>query len=490
MAAMMSHMIVGTHESATRDALRSNSNRSTRVCLPLARWPPALAMLALGLACASEPEPRARISAPSGRRGESTAQRLHRHGVNCMDELEREDCAVRNFRELLALNPSERDLVGDATFRLIRIYKRRGDQESVTELTRQYWDLGMEKQNIGVLPHTAHYFPREVSILSSFDLERFHASPLGRSLSKDSRDWLFTCDDARRERLSEARRKRQEERREERRKANGDAEPSQDARADKSREDKRHAQREKRKPPVYEDGHCQLARALGQNDLTGWKRTVNGHNHDDTSISVSLITVDGADDLLTQAQLAGRIQATDDGLFTLSNVEYADGPVGVATLDAGELALAPLPLLRDLRDELDAREETLSTEITKFTERMPDDASMFVVLSREAMLDGFSEGGPLTHLMPSPEGLLVGVVLHRYSGVFVRMPTNDPLKMQLMLPILYRMMQVNDGDTSSSLMDSDTFGDVDLAPSADGKALIFSAVLTVDQTRRLIDGEI
>lgn len=451
--------------------------------------------LAVAMAtCASEPPDRVRVNPPSGKRGESTAQRLHRHGVNCMDELEREECAVRNFRDLLALDPPERDLVGDATFRLIRIYKRRGDQEAVTELTRQYWELGKDRRNLAALPYTARHFPADISIVSAFDLDRFNASPLGRILDQDSRDWLFTCDDARREQLRAEREAKRAERDKAREAAQAD-QPERETRRDERRERRRDDDDDnERRGTVYDDGHCQLARALGQSSLDGWQRTVNGQHHEDPTRSLSLIAMPDADKRLAEAVTAGRIATTDDDLYTLVDVEFAGEPVGVATLDKDELTLAPLPLLRQLRTALDAREASLSGELIDFAERVPEDAAFYMVMSRDAMLYGFEQGGPLSQLMPSPEGLLVGVVLHRYSGVFVRMPTSDPLKMQLMIPVLYRLMQgdgatVKNGDDETSPAESDIFGDLDLAPSADGKAITFSAVLSLDQTRRLIDGE-
>ncbi|TPV93796.1 MAG: hypothetical protein B7733_18630 [Myxococcales bacterium FL481] len=95
--------------------------------------------------------------------------------------------------------------------------------------------------------------------------------------------------------------------------------------------------------------------------------------------------------------------------------------------------------------------------------------------------------------MASPDGLLVTVVLYTYSGVFARMPSSDPVKLQLTVPVLYRLMQgvavVDDGTTDSSASHHSQFGNLDLALSPQGDAITFSAVLSPQQSRRLIDGD-
>src|SRR5690606_39657229 len=60
------------------------------------------------------------------REGESEAERLYRHGRDCMDTLERDDCAIDYFEQLVELGPDRPHLVCDSTLQLGALYSRHG----------------------------------------------------------------------------------------------------------------------------------------------------------------------------------------------------------------------------------------------------------------------------------------------------------------------------------------------------------------------------
>ena len=67
-----------------------------------------------------------------------------------MDEFDRPDCALENLEQVVSLTPNDRALTGDAIFRLIKLYKRAGEQERLTQLIRKYWELGKKRNDASV----------------------------------------------------------------------------------------------------------------------------------------------------------------------------------------------------------------------------------------------------------------------------------------------------------------------------------------------------
>ncbi|HVH97720.1 MAG TPA: hypothetical protein VM869_03380, partial [Enhygromyxa sp.] len=148
------------------------------------------------------------------REGESEAERLYRHGRDCMDTLERDDCAIDYFEQLVELAPDRRDLVGDATFRLVELYRRHDRAEQATLLLRKFWEIGMDRGSAGVVPYGARFAPETITTMVMVDVDRLKASRLHQDLPADAKDMMFTCDEARREQLAaevEARREAKEQ---------------------------------------------------------------------------------------------------------------------------------------------------------------------------------------------------------------------------------------------------------------------------------------
>ena len=90
-----------------------------------------------------------------------------------MDEFDRPDCALENLEQVVSLNPNDRALTGDSIFRLIKLYKRAGEQERLTQLIRKYWELGKKRNDASV--------PASVPArLSSSTPARAHLPPSAR----------------------------------------------------------------------------------------------------------------------------------------------------------------------------------------------------------------------------------------------------------------------------------------------------------------------
>src|SRR5688572_14392073 len=138
------------------------------------------------------------VAASGPTRHESEAQRLHRKGVHCMEVLERNDCAIENFEGLLQAHTNERELVTDGMLRLIRLYEKEGRADDIPVLLRDFWDVGRKRRSQGHVPHSTRYFPEELNILVNIDTPRIVASGVMQRLGPEARDYVFTCDEARR----------------------------------------------------------------------------------------------------------------------------------------------------------------------------------------------------------------------------------------------------------------------------------------------------
>ena len=250
------------------------------------------------------------------RPGESEAERLYRHGRDCMEVIERDDCAIDYFEQLIALEPDRRDLVGDATFRLVELYRRHEKEEDATLLLRKFWDLGMSYASAGVLPYGLRFAPEGVSTVFMVDAERLQQSGLHASLPQDAKDMMFTCDEARREQLSADAKARREAREQQRL-----AEMSEQERAEYEKRRKRMSfgrserrerteeEREQERAIYGGRGWCQLAAALGVTDPRGFEKFLGARNHDDAGESLAIVRVEDLETKLAAAVEAGRIVA-------------------------------------------------------------------------------------------------------------------------------------------------------------------------------------
>ena len=444
------------------------------------------------------------------RPGESEAERLYRHGRDCMDTLERDDCALDFFEQLIALEPDRRDLVADATFRLVEIYRRRGKADDATLLLRKFWDVGMEYASAGVLPYGSRFAPETITTLFMVDVERLQASGLHASLPEDAKDMMFTCDEARREQLTAAAKQRREAREaqklaemseqeqadyEKRRKrmsfGRKDGDESEDG--DKSEDD---AKREEEERTVYGGGgFCALAAALGVADPRDFTKFLGGQNHADAGESLGIIRVDELETKLAAAVEAGRIvaEATPEiegrdpstmtsimrdklRVWSLAGFEFRGEPVYLLSLDRNELTMAPKALVPGLLHARAHDQTRLSPELRGLIEQVPREVMFTTLVTPAAMSDFMGEMGAMGRLLPKAQGVLIAAVVYDYAGLFVRFPTEDSVKAWVLLSIARKMI-AND-DEGARAGNEDFMGNLDISQTRDGKALLMTNILT------------
>ncbi len=449
------------------------------------------------------------------RPGESEAERLYRHGRDCMDTLERDDCALDYFEQLIALGPDQRELLGDATFRLVELYRRHGEAERGMLLLRKFWELGMGMGSAGVVPYGVRFAPQTLTSMYMVDVERLSASRLYADLPQDARDAMFTCDEARREQLRE----QSEARRDTRREAELAAMSERDRAAKEASRARRRArfgegregEDEDEPDPVYSQGLCQVAAALGLPDTSGFLAFVGGSSHLDPTQSVAVIRVEALEEKLSAAVADGRLvleptpaiegrdldamaaRARDRlRLWTIVGADYEGAPVQLMSFDQDELTLAPAALVPGLLHARAHAQTRLSPALQALLGQVPADLAFMTVVTPEAMREVMAEAGALAKLLPSPQGLMMAAVVYDYAGLFVRVPTEDAVKGWLLLAIARRMIEGGgpeggqEGESEGA--DAAFMANVDISQSPDGGALLLSNILTRAAVLRMMLG--
>jgi hypothetical protein len=421
------------------------------------------------------------------KQGETEAEALYRAGVRCMDDFERPDCALEYFEKLVARNPNEPALVSDALFRLHGLYIDEGRDEEATLLLRKYWDAGNEKGSSKNLHYPARWLPTDFSVMYTVDHSKYRKSRLSEILSADARDTIFTCDEVRRKELeerAEARRKKKREERRARLEAEGKELPPEDDResryesqatADTSGDDADGAQ------AVYEDGRCALARALGTIDTSEWTRTTSAINVRDDNRSAAIYSISRIEKRIAGAVAAGDLIPLEDGTWQLPGLTHAkDQRVRVAIVDLDTVVLAGDEVMDEFLAHKAANEVTLAPALQQLTKRVPDEVTFFTVMAPIALKAGMSQAGALAAFLPEPEGMMMAAVAYDYVGLFVRMPTSDPVKAAALVSIVKWGLERAESEAEQSPEDSaaaSALSDMDVAQSPDGSALLMSTVL-------------
>ncbi|PRP93276.1 hypothetical protein ENSA5_43710 [Enhygromyxa salina] len=445
------------------------------------------------------------------RPGESEAERLYRHGRDCMDTLERDDCAIDYFEQLIALEPDRRDLVGDASFRLVELYRRHDKADDATLLLRKFWQLGMDYRSAGVVPYGTRFAPATLTTMFMVDVAALEASGLNRELSQDARDMMFTCDEARREQLSEAAKARREAREQERLAAMTDKEREDyqkrrkrlrlgrgdgDRDRDETKEDK----------TVYSaGGFCKVAAALGLADPRDFDKFLGASNHADQAESLAVMEIEGLEARLAEAVAAGRIvaepapeiegreldamtQIMRDKLrvWTLVDFEYRGEPVRLLSFDRDELTLAPAAMAPGLLHARAHDQTRLHPQLQELLGQVPSDVTFMSLITPSATTAFMSELGAMARLMPNPEGLMIAAVVHDYAGLFVRVPTEDSVKAWVLLSLARRL--IDSDDEGARAGEEDFMGNLDISQTPDGKALLMTNILTKAAVTRMFLG--
>ena len=449
--------------------------------------------------------------------GESEAEAMYRAGVTCMDVHERDDCAIEYFEKIVERNPKDRAIAGDSMFRLIELYRRAGREEDATMLMRKFWDVGTDRKQTGNLPYPARWLPKDLDTVFSVDLGRFADSGLSRSLSEDALDSLFTCDPERRKQLEDEREARRAAKLEAKLAAMSpeerEAYEAERAEREAEREARRQAREEKEPEgePTYDVGSCELARALGFKDLREWTRLTSALNVFQPERSAAIFGVPRVETHLAAAVEAGRLIAPEAGaeiaIYTLPPFEPAAGEgdsnrpgpddagakkqryedFRVAVLDLDTLVLARAEVLDEVIANKAAGEITFSPSGRALAERVPKDVTFFTIMSPEAMKRGMAGAGALASLLPEPEGMLFAAVTYDYAGLFVRIPTSNPLKAALLLSLVKTALDATEDERDAE----DDPGlraieKLDVSQTPDGGALQMTTVLTPEDINAIL----
>jgi len=433
---------------------------------------------------------------PASATGESDAQKLHRKGVHCMEEIERAECAIENFSALLDEQTEDRELITDALLRLIKLYEKAGDDEAVKGVMRRFWDAGRGKLRRGHLPYTTRFLPRDFDVLALAHLPRLMDAPLTKRLEPELAESVTTCDDGRRKELEEHFnwRKAQVKARAQ----NISLQQALDqqavaARAERAARAKRRAERDpqaKTRPtPVFGEGLCQTIRALGGVDAKDWTRMLVAFFHGDMRRSVIVAEVPGLKDRIAAGVAAGTLAPAGTNTWTLVGVSYQKAPVLLTSYELDELVVAPQALLPEIAANHAKGKRTLAKSVDKLVAGIPVDAGFFAVLTetavREMGFGGMSKGRRrfLEALLPHPEGVQVAGVVHEYFGAFIRVPTDTPVKAAALVNIAKRVME---SQAEADPEDAEFLRLLDLAQATDKRALLLSYVLSRGQIEQMV----
>jgi hypothetical protein len=428
----------------------------------------------------------------NSRPAETDAERYHRKGVHCMEEIERTDCAIENFEALMAETTTRRDLVSDGMLRLIRLYRTVGTPEESKPLLRKFWDAGMKLDSRGHVPHSTRYVPGDFDVIVNVDVARVIDAPLTRHLGADARDTFFTCDETRRKDLEDKRRWKRAKRKAER-----------DGRDFKvvlyeevERERKAEAARRKRaakggnsEPPVFAEAGCPLARALGQDDIAGWRRMTGVFAHGKFTRSAMLVEMDKLDDMLALAVADGRLVEVARGRWTIAGLVYDSRAVHVVRLDDGELLVGPPDVVDDVVGARGRRDRTIDRTFERLIQKVPRGTGFFVVLTSKAMTElGLASLKPSTRgfleaILPKPKGMQIAGVLGDDFGLFTRVPTDNPVKGRMLVQIVRAMI---DSRSDKDEQAEELLRTLDVAEATDRRALLASYVLSAAQIDKLV----
>lgn len=434
--------------------------------------------------------------ATGGRGAETEAQRLHRRGVQCMDDIERPDCAIENFEALMEVPTADRELMTDGMLRLIRLYRGGGDAEAVKPILRRFWDAGMKRDSRGHVPFSTRFVPKDFDILLNVDVERVLAAPLTKRLGDDARDTLFTCDEIRRTSLEETRRVKRATRRAKDSGRDFETVLAEDLAREKKREDEQAAARARgdagpkgQPAPIMFESSCAVALALGDNDLSHWQRMTTVFSHHDFGRSIMLSQIPGLDAKLTAAVDGARLIEVEPGHWRVPNLQYEGGDVDLAQLDLDELLIAPTAIIDEMIAARRSRKRSMDRALEQLINKVPRDTGFFVVLTQSALLDlGFAGVKPgargfFAALLPKPKGMQIAGVLGEDFGLFTRMPTDSAVKGRALVLIARAMIERRAGDDGNS---EELLKSLDVAEASDRRALLASYVLSAAQLQKFM----
>jgi hypothetical protein len=456
-------------------------------------WSAHVGLLLATLAAGPEPAPAptpepAPAPAPKATAAPTAAERLHAKGVRCMEEIERPECAIESFEALLDLDTRQRELVTDAFLRLLVLYRSTGRPDEITPLLRRFWEAGGGRRASGHVPYSVRFLPSELDMMINIDPPRLVASALLERGGVELRDYLFTCDDVRRNDIEITQRWR---RAAEEATAQGrqtwevyyekwDEEQARDAK----RRARREAQPEEDRglPPLLFEIACPLGAALELPDNAAWRRMTGVSHHRERDKTAAIFQLDDLDTKLAAAVKAGRLLTDGPHRWRLPEFQYGGYAVQLVSLDRDELLAAPVAMLTPIEEARRKRKRRMNGELERLVGAVPRDTAMFVVLNQAALRElGFgsverrSVRAMLEAVLPRPKGLQVAAIAGDSLAFFTRVPTDTAVRGRMMVTLANAIMARSADDDAEA---AKWLEDLDVAEASDRKALLASYVLT------------
>lgn len=433
-------------------------------------------------------------SAPGGATlHETTAERLYRKGVYCMEELERSKCAIEKFEQLLDERTNDRELVTDAMLRLVKLYQLEERNDDIAPVTRRFWDVGMNRRSRGHVPYATRFFPPEFDMLMAVHVQRIANAPLSKQLGKDVVDLMFTCNAVRRTEINERRRWRKAQ---EIAKKEGKTtieviyERQDKARAEREKWEKQREESGRQShTPVFGKAVCPTMEALGRDDVLGVVRGVGGMNHGDFRESMAVIEIPGLGAKLAAAERAGTIRRVGDRRWALPELDYHGKQIHLGHIDRDELLIAPAHYVGGMFSARAKGKRRLNRDLDKMLGTTPRDVGFFLLMTSHAMkammMQDMSDGQRTLAemLLPRPKGIQITGVFQEYFGLFMRMPTDTPAKGRLLVNVARMII---DSEAESDAEAADFLRNLDVAESTDRRALLLSYVIAPAQMRKVM----
>jgi len=412
-----------------------------------------------------------------------------------MDEFDRPDCALENLEQVVTLNPSERALTGDAIFRLIKLYKRSGEQDRLTQLIRKYWELGKKRNDASVLSYGVRSFPSDLTTLAVFDIDRLRRSRMVSILGEEVLEYRLTCDEERRdaleyeawvqatagdpavqglseEALMEAFESAREKRREERRGERGSRERGEDA--------------PDRAAPIT-SALCDVMAALGLTSFVELERvTFAGRHNDGARTLVSLESRD-MDALLAAAASRGVVTQNSERRWTLNDVRVDEDAIALVQVDSDELVVARSAIATEIEQARESGRETWSKDLRKLSMTVPSDSCFFFIADEEVLRWGMDNAGALAALLPKPQGLVAAAATYEHTGLFVRLHTPERFKASALVWLARKILE---GGGQEDAEDSDRpvwLEQMDVALAPNGGDVIFGVTMSPAQARPMFE---
>jgi hypothetical protein len=311
-------------------------------------------------------------------------------------------------------------------------------------------------------------------------------------------EYVLTCDEDRRKELEELQLYRKAEARAKLKNQSLQAaldelgaESRKRTEARRKREAARDQQRARPRPPkpVFADGMCATATAFGETSPETWTRIAIGFHHGDWRRSAAVLELPGLAARIAAGVSAGRLSPAGANTWTLVGRRYEGQALQIASFELDELVIASEGLMKEIAASHRRGKRSLAKEVDRLIAGVPVDTGFFAVATegavRELGFGGMTKGRRklLEMLLPHPEGIQIAGVVHEYFGMFLRMPTDTPVKAGMLVDIVRRLI-TNQAEADEDAAESLRL--LDVAQASDKRALLLGYVLSIGQIETMM----